>query len=299
MPARPIRCQRCGSVSVGGLLISGSVPFNEDRLPIEITNNPERCPLCKSIFNDDSRRVADALYSALREAKLDPAESKILVQILADHYKRRSAYADVVSEIEVRVPKAAGLNKHIPPAEVTGFLALIIATLTLAEQLAHDWFVPSTQTPEHRDTTHTAITGRQDCWIRFEYPAVTPTVHYHDPAYGPYFTLRGYWWTNDSRYLWLCTLGPSPPRRPNMMLRLSSEPGRWEYDFSIEDRGSWMLFICELGEQYDLGRQKVPLEREAMRKICATPFRFLRTASSIRLEQIPITDFIEWLNMAG
>lgn len=86
--------------------------------------------------------MAYVLSNALREAELNPDEVEALRRLLITHYQRKSSYSDVTDAIEAEIPKASHLRKLIPPADVAGFLALIVALLSLLDDFVANWIRP-------------------------------------------------------------------------------------------------------------------------------------------------------------
>ena len=200
----PIRCGRCGSLSMGGLLVpESSLRSGTLGAPPQQSAAPESCPLCKVKFSNASQKLSSDMYRELLSRSGD-AELSVLAVLLKDHFERRSTHAEVAADVEQKAPKSAGLMRFIPSADVTGALALIIAILAFADDIVVNWFL----TPAATKQTHDPSSGPQlfrrkptiEVWSH-----LAPCSPYAGEA--AYYLIGGNWSESDDENLFICRKG--------------------------------------------------------------------------------------------
>ena len=166
MDALPVRCPRCGCLSIAGLLIPPSMSLEEFHAPVEAVSGPARCPLCMTVISDDATKLANAICSVLREAKLDAAEVDLCLNTLTRHYAQKASHQETVKAIETVAPRAAALKRFIPSGDVTGALALVIAILSLVNDLIFDWVAPSLSQSGGGTAKHSTPSQERARWVK-------------------------------------------------------------------------------------------------------------------------------------
>jgi hypothetical protein len=225
MPPLPVRCQRCGSLSIAGLLIPpNAIRSAELNIELRVTSDPLQCPVCKSALAGKSEEVTKIIHSALRNAKLDNIDTAALLRLATDHYSTGSSYTEVDTAVQEKVPKAAGIMRFIPPADITGTLALLIAILSLADDLVVNW-VMSPGSKENSSGEPTA--ERQPLWIRISSKSINLE---HGRG-----IVQGSWNGEPHQALWESMFYPGPdPRFQKSPSYLSLESGTFDLHFSTD-----------------------------------------------------------------
>ena len=200
----PIRCGRCGSLSMGGLLIpESSLRSGALGAPPPQSAEPGSCPLCKAQFSSASQQLSSDLYRELLSRSGD-VELSALAVLLKDHLERRSTHAEVAADVEQKTPKFTGLMRFIPSADVTGALALIIAILAFADDIVVNWFLTPAATKQTDDPSSGPQLFRRKPTIEV-WSHLAPCSPYTGGA--AYYLIGGNWSASDDEHLFICRKG--------------------------------------------------------------------------------------------
>lgn len=97
-------------------------------------------------------------------------------------------------------PRAAGLKRFIPPSDVTGLLALIIAILTFANEFAFDWVAPVFRQSGGAAAKHAPTPQKEQRRIKLS----SDILHGESQAgRDRIYTLKGSWEGGPADRLWL------------------------------------------------------------------------------------------------
>jgi hypothetical protein len=270
----------------------------------ETVVGPAKCPLCRTVISDESRERADTIHVVLCEAQLTSSERDALLSVMTRLYKGKASYPEVVEAVEASAPKAAGLKRFIPPGDVTGALALIIAVLTFANEFVFDWVAPTLKRSSGETTGSSSASPQQSRWVKlssFTVSAKEAKQPEADKKYKPeacYYTLKGSWAgrAGDRLYhtyiLWW--------RKPSWEI-VSERPGPWQYPMYVSrhvaealNDGLMNAFFIRQDDIYE-----GPLTMEVALAAAILPF----TASIpsgpphvMSIKIIAIEEFVDWYN---
>jgi hypothetical protein len=264
------------------------------------------CPLCKAMLNDDATRLTEAICTVLRDAKLNQAESRVLLDALIQCRLEKSSHSAIASTIEETSPKAVGLKRFLPPGDVAGVLALLIAILSLANDLVFDWIVPALGKPGGGTSEHDS-TGRQPPrQIKISsfklhgersearYSHVTGYIYYRYPLHGTWEAGQG------CNLVLACYYSNEMFRHnPRAILReicVSTTPGtRWSIELLSSPREKLMFALYILTSDDRLTLDALNMQRAAEMDVLAFQLSF-GPGDVARVKPIPIERFIECFN---
>lgn len=300
--ALPVRCLRCGSLSISGILIPPSISLKEFSLPETAEGSPSNCPLCKSTVNDDARRLADAIHAAVREAQLSRAEYDTLLKALINSYSMRDDHSQVTKVIDEEAPKAAGLKRFIPPGDVTGALALIIAILTFSNEFVFDWVAPALRESGRKKDGRHPEALKPSSWTRIRITEDILRVIPPESSYRtlhPHYTIKGSW-RNKTRLgrLWISDINFRTRRISTRFL--SEKPGEWTCAVALRTGPAnqvWVLYVSPLDNPF----RKYKLDMQTALQCEMLPFKLTRKSlehpMDLSVSVVRIEEFIQRFNL--
>jgi hypothetical protein len=199
------------------------------------------------------------LYKELHDAELSSAEAEALRKLITSHYVKGSAYSDIVSAIEEEAPKASGLKQYIPPADVTSALALIIATLSLADEFVANWTPLGKGRSDQGAAKHGAGARRwPSSWVKLAHPPIVEELGS--------LILCGSWGRSahdqilSLHIFTIPTVAMGPPDRP-----VTDKPGMFRYSLMSDPLGRTdhlpsfvlLLFVADRSSVFGINNSSV------------------------------------------
>ena len=166
--SNPVRCDHCGSISVSGILIPPSVLVSDAQPPFDLSGSPSvdpgRCPIClRSLTKAQSQ--SHALAEVIRQQELTHKEINLLVDTLRELMEERASGDVVNTRIQRRVPRATPIFDRLPPGDVTGFLALVVASIALLNDLVANWLAPPQASSDSKDRANPPVRLNEICQV--------------------------------------------------------------------------------------------------------------------------------------
>ena len=145
--SRPIQCTHCGSISIAGVLLPPGGEVSEKHLrKIEQAEDQgagvtaEVCPLCHTPLKIESDSIdADSLMRKLAQLNLNGSEKAALTKLIREILNGETALQE--GDTEDKSTTRGVLRALLPSGQgnVYSFLALLVSTITLAENYTADF----------------------------------------------------------------------------------------------------------------------------------------------------------------
>jgi hypothetical protein len=210
-----------------------------------------------------------------------------------------------MNAITAASPKAAGLNRFIPSAEVMAALSLIIAALAYVNDLVFDWAISNSGAL----STGTNETNRQtkgpSAWIKISSLSVPTVVDggaaaTYDPKEGRSTAVRGRW-GGGKNARFLHRVDYDPRRKTISPAFVSGNPGEWHTDIRYtrsHPPDDFVFVLYAWGSAYESPVfSGGSLNLRAASEMAVLPFRLKRyTSKSSKIRLIAVDAFIDWYN---
>jgi hypothetical protein len=150
----PVICGKCGTTSVGGLIIPAGTTaslraekIKTDQLSVR---HNQVCPVCHSLISRESIDLTLEVTSALLQSKSAGADLRSIAESLRELVNSKSGETQVDSVLAQG--KWEPLRRLLPKgqANVLAFCALVIAIATFLENILANFVIQQNQTPSSR-----------------------------------------------------------------------------------------------------------------------------------------------------
>lgn len=147
----PVRCDRCGTVSVSGVIIPLSSLDDADHVRglAAAPGTGDLCPVCRNPLGAPARRESGKLLAEL-DGELSSADAEFVRVLLRELVASRDPEA-TRRKIESDTGPVGRLATLLPRgyADTVAFLALVVALATLAEQTVADFHSAPSPPDDH------------------------------------------------------------------------------------------------------------------------------------------------------
>jgi hypothetical protein len=249
MADMPVMCPRCGTISVGSLIIppgaEKSLLEGSPYVPTSLT--ARTCPLCQSLISDEAVDLSGQLAAALSKRSKDDRET--IESVLRGHLISRSTEPTVSADLERR--EWQFLQRLMPQGQsnILAFCSLVIAVATLIENITATLLsLPSQKASNARETAATSL--------ELASPLVPKSIS------GP-IELSGYYSSPANKVPWVFAVefehSPGMSARRNGFLAYAYKPNvggqQWAcaVDYSSHFRQAYFyLFVVLLNKSIDI-----------------------------------------------